>query len=305
MPNEYLRYFAIAVAAASVTSAAIFAMSDNRDVAIKFSPKGDLSFNTTRGQSLTELIGEGLDATVSNPADSPEQAQQRAAARRELAAFMTTRGFYQIDEGALIPALRKLDKESDTAREIRQILYDLDGPFARPLTLRDADGRFWDAFEDLHKGLREDPKGDSTFFAELYARLLDENSILGSLNNQITAEVQLVNDGSALPNFYSCPGSDIKKGTFVTIRADAKFGGWIDGEIDQSVRFHPCMATVSRFEFLSGKTISLGANAAAFDQIFPQQEPAMTEFWSGRSGPAKIVVYPGQLAPRELLTMLR
>jgi hypothetical protein len=275
------------------------------DLDVQISPKTGLSFKSSQDQALTDLISAALRA--SEPAEDDEAAvrQDKLSARAELDNFLQGKGYVHVESQGLAKALREIDKDTPLAREIRKILYDLDGPFALPGTLREADGRFWDAFEDLHVGLREDPRGDSGFFAELYARLLDENSILGSFNNQISANVQLIQDGDEVPRIYVCSGSELRKGTFVTVRADVPRGGWIDTEMDQDVRRFPCSQAVSSHDFLSGEKIKLGANPKAFDLVFPREVPEMEPFWDARSGEAKVVVYPGQLAPRVLLSDAR
>lgn len=301
MAGETTRYAAAVAAGTIVGAVALFAIGSGREIDVAVSPKTGVSFKTAQGKTLTELIADGIDATRISPGDSEAVIAEKTAARQEFNAVLASRGYYDIDDPAFVEAIRNLDTKSPVAHSIRKVLYDLAGPFGRPVTFREADGRLWDAFEDLRSGLTEDPEGDSTFFAELYARLLDENSILGAFNNQISARIELVDDQSAKATIYTCPGSDLKQGTFVTVRADIRKGGWLDDEVHQDIRVHQCPQQLCFLDVLSGATVSLGANRAAFDAIFPAAVPDLAGIRAAGEGPAKVIVYPMNLAPRVLL----
>lgn len=305
MTNPTAKYIAAAFLGAVVSGVAVFVVANGGAVDVSVSPKGEFKFKTSQGQSLTELISDGIDAVSPVAGDSPEVAAEKENARGQLNAILANRGYYSFEDDALVDAIRRLDKNDPASFRIRNILYDLAGPFDRPMTFRGADRRLWGAIEDLHSGLHEDPADDSVFFAELYSRMLDENSILGAFNNQIRAKVKLVPGNGDEPRLYACAGSDLRHGTFVTAIAGVEGGASINGEILQDPQTHNCSTKTNFFRVLSGESVLIGANRAAFDLLFPPDLDGIDELDTARAareGPARLVVYPKHLAPRILLS---
>jgi hypothetical protein len=95
-------------------------------------------------------------------------------------AVLATRGYYHFSDRRLAHVLRDLSEEEGTegfTSAVRGLLYDLEGPFARPYTFAGArDGRLLNAFEDLDpKG--KDPEAVSPLLSTLWRMNLNHDGV--------------------------------------------------------------------------------------------------------------------------------
>jgi hypothetical protein len=110
---------------------------------------GSIEFKFNQNQvSFSEV----LDALLSEQPGSQVDASQRKAL---IANILRTHGFYSIPGDDAVSALRTMEDTEGThafMHSVRELLYDLAGPFARPITFSEArDGRLLEALEDLAK----------------------------------------------------------------------------------------------------------------------------------------------------------
>jgi hypothetical protein len=94
-----------------------------------------------------------LDQLLSGQA--PEGTEESVTKQDLVKDVLRKHGFYPVPSGEAVTAIRKIDPDDENAREfvrdMRRMLYDLAGPFARTATLAEADDdRLLEAFDDLY-----------------------------------------------------------------------------------------------------------------------------------------------------------
>jgi hypothetical protein len=97
-------------------------------------------------------------------------------------AILENRGYYHVTNVRLVDALRALPPSDDNERftaALRELLYDLQGPFARPYTFAGADDdRLLDALKDLDpKTTNGDPQAVSPLLSGLWRMSLNVDDL--------------------------------------------------------------------------------------------------------------------------------
>jgi hypothetical protein len=172
---------------------------------------GSIEFKFNQNQvSFSEV----LDALLSEQPGSQVNSSQRKAL---IANILRTHGFYSIPGDDAVSALRTMEDTERThafMHSVRELLYDLAGPFARPVTFSGArDARLLEALEDL---ARREPA------SPLVVRLWEMNLNLQGIFSPraVTASVSI--DQTLQPGIAAtCNGSPLlEKGGI--IQASAK-----------------------------------------------------------------------------------
>src|SRR5262245_1313056 len=131
------------------------------------------------GKSVAVKIGkDGTTQIVVTANESFDNVLENALNNhRELVeALLHGRKYYKIDD-KILPVLAS-EEGAKVAAGLRKMLWDLNGPFAVPGTLRGADERMVTALDDLDKAL-EDPEANeaSPFLGRLWTLMMEQQRI--------------------------------------------------------------------------------------------------------------------------------
>jgi hypothetical protein len=175
------RFFFLSLAVAAIVGVVII-------VAIIFRPGGFSVVAQGQGNSLEFKfadsrvdLGEILDQLMKQADAAPDP----VAKRRLIALTLQAHGFYNLPSMEAVRALREI-KETDQTREfvraVRAMLYDLDGPFARPATFSQApDARVLSGIDDLFE---REPS--SPLLAKLWEMGLEMNGVFSLRDIQVS-----------------------------------------------------------------------------------------------------------------------
>ena len=176
------RFFFLSLAVAAIVGIVIV-------VAILFRPGGFSVVAQGQGNNKLEFtfsdsrvdLGEILDQLLKQADESSDH----MAKRRLVALTLQARGFYSLPSIEAVRALREI-KETDQTREfvraVRAMLYDLDGPFARPATFAAApDARVLSGIDDLFE---REPS--SPLLAKLWEMGLEMNGVFALRDIQVS-----------------------------------------------------------------------------------------------------------------------
>ncbi len=296
MTKESQKTITIIALALILAGVVAYAIVNGNNVNVLISKDGKMEFTANRGQSLIELLHEGLDQVEPAEGDTDEELNRKASEKMKLAGALRTRGYYNIHDRSLGDAIRDLNKEDPLSEELRSVLYNLEGPFALPGTLRGADSRMWLAISDLYDGLTAEPSNDSQLFATLYTNFIQQETIFSPFKHVVAATAEMRGeDETGVPQVYSCPDSFLTPGTIVLVRPLGNTSNIMEQfTVRKDPLRHPCTAT-SPFEVLSGSKLKLGFNKAAFDQLFPPPLAQPEQFLGG--GNLSVVIYPRNTQP--------
>lgn len=134
-------------------------------------------------EGRVSLDFEGSQVDFADVLDRVLSADDGVSSEKVLAeAILETRGYYHVTNVRLVDALRSLPPGEDNqpfTDALRNLLFDLQGPFARPYTFAGADDdRLLDALKDLdRKTTNGDPSAVSPLLSGLWRMSLDVNDI--------------------------------------------------------------------------------------------------------------------------------
>ncbi|CUH46741.1 hypothetical protein [Ruegeria atlantica] len=297
MRVEGLKNISISILSVALAVVAVFALKSGKDVTVKVSKNGTIELDAREGQSLTQLLDKGFEAVEASPEDSAETTARKLSDMRALTRTLKSHGYYALNDSDLVHEIRGLEKEDPLSAGLRDVLYDLEGPFSLPGTLRGADSRMWQAIADLYEGIKSEPRGDSQLFATLYTNFIQQETVFSPFKHEVTAEGVLLHDanGTEKPMVYTCPDSFLKPGITVLIKPTGGSSNIMrQFTVRQDPVFHACAARTP-FEFLSGSEMKLGLNRVAFDQLFPPRTASAEQF-QGR-GTLSVIIYPRNTQP--------
>ena len=163
-----------------------------------------------QGQGFEMSYGGGKGTLKVERSDSLEAVILRALEKdRELAeGDLAQLGFHSMHSVKVADELRRL-KDDEVAMAIREVLWDLDGPFALPGTFAGADKRLISALEDLDR-VKTETGQISELLAEIVLMSVDRRGVFQP--RDFAGEVRrlpgsAVRDG--LARVYVCPGSPL------------------------------------------------------------------------------------------------
>ncbi len=276
MRVEGLKNISITILSVALAVVAVFALKSGKDVTVKVSKNGTIELDAREGQSLTQLLDKGFEAVEVTSEDDAATKARKKSEMRALTRTLQSHGYYALDDSALAHRIRGLDKDHILSAQLRDVLYDLEGPFKLPGTLRGADSRMWQAIADLYDGIKAE---------------------CSPYKHQITAEGVLLHDTdeSDKPMVFTCPDSLLKQGITVLVKpTGGSSNNMRQFTVQQDAVFHACSA-VTPLEFLSGSKVKLGLNRAAFDLLFPPLFADAEQFYG--SGTLSVIIYPRNTQP--------
>ncbi|WP_170418218.1 hypothetical protein [Ruegeria atlantica] len=297
MKVEGLKSLTIIILSGVLAYVTVFALKTGKDVTVKVSKNGTIELDARDGQSLTQLLDNGFEAVKTTPEDDEETTARKLSEMRALRRTLKSHGYYALNDSELVHKIRGLEKDDSLSVELREVLYDLEGPFSLPGTLRGADSRMWQAIADLYEGIKAEPRDDSQLFATLYTKFIQQETVFSPFKHEVTAEGVLLHDTNAddKPMMFTCPDSFLKQGITVLVKPVGGSSNIMrQFTVQQNAMFHACAARTP-FEFLSGSEMKLGLNRVAFDQLFPPRL-ADAERFQGR-GTLSVIIYPRNTQP--------
>lgn len=220
-------------------------------------------------------VGSGIEASVGNLKftvqrdDSFSDILNKAMAKDgdAVAALLAGKGFYRATDPGILGAIEKLDPadpdDSKVVAGLREMLWNLSGPFHPPQTMQYADARLVSAIEE--QAAPADDPAQGRLVAELLKRSLDRSGIF-ELRHFPARLVPLVPLAGPLTNaaamIVTCPGSELI-GKQAQIRGA---GQTVFSEVQPDVRLAgQCDGTAKTIqELLQGKPGVLGVSPEAF-----------------------------------------
>ncbi len=180
---------------------------------------------------------------------------------------LEAKGFYLIPSLEAAAALRRFketDDNRDFAREVRKIMYDLDGPFARDTTFLEAeDDRLINALDDLFQ-----KKPASPLIVRLWEDSLNWSSIFSIRKiDVLIKEDQDLHRGTAA----TCVGS-------ILLNRDSQVSSYEEGEEFITVRIaetKPCSAA-SPADLLGGKEATVWISSSDMHALIRAKAQSLT-----------------------------
>ncbi|WP_209426277.1 hypothetical protein [Pararhodobacter sp. SW119] len=150
-------------------------------------------------------------------------------------ALLRDRGFFRVSDPALITALANLSPTDPASGQLRQMLFNLEGPFARPNTLDGARGRF------ITEVLESRP-ADDTLVAEIWSGFIAQSlSFLypelraNLVPSNMPVRLQIGEGGNVVWNAAACNGSDLSR-KFLQLWQETPDGAMIELPVTVFVR---------------------------------------------------------------------
>jgi hypothetical protein len=238
---------------------------------------GNFKFVVQRGDSFSDILNEAL----------------KGERREEAVSILAGKGFYQVTDRQLVAKIEALDPGDPAAAQVaaglRQMLWNLSGPFRRPDTLTHAKVEMIAAIED-QIATADDPERGK-LVAELVKRSLDRSGMFEV--RRFAARLEpLPPTGAAEPGppaIFTCPGSEMI-GKQVQIWGA---GQTIFGEVEPDVRLTDRCQDAARTiqQLLQGKAGVFGIAPEAHSVLTGPPPP-------GASPNPSFVLNPVDLAPQ-------
>lgn len=226
------------------------------------------------GFKLRAKPGETLDAIIARELEERPEAA---------AALLNRAGYFRLADSGLIDALRRVAPDDPVAGDIRQLLYRLEGPFARTVTFSGADEALMAAIDDLRTASGNGEVAHR-LLAALWQQSLRRDGIFEprALVGQFQ-RIDVAPETAGIVQVYACPGSSL-----IGMRADIMMGARIhNAQIEDGTRFLPQMrareiclsGSISPERLLAGQPAQFAIPGATFERIFAAsvaEDPGIT-----------------------------
>jgi hypothetical protein len=237
-----------------------------------------IDFNGLLECLLSEQLSDKCKTLLGQP-DAGDGAR-----RRVVRGILQDHGFYYIPSDSAVTALRDIKETENTqafVQSVRQLLYDLAGPFSRPATFMDAsDDRLLLALDDL-----AERKPSSPLVAKLWEMSLDWKGIF----HPRSVNVVIKSDDALKPNVAAtCAGSILLEKSAQVLNERSDTG--ISIVISKS---KPCAAT-STENLLAGKPTEIWISETDVSALRKNAAPENSKDMKGILVPA-----PSNFTPRD------
>lgn len=210
-------------------------------------------------------------------ADLIDRAMVDEESRRDVATLLAPHDFYHIQDVRWTNRLREIEVKPEVSKSVRELLYDLKGPFAPPGTLAGADDRLYAALTELDDVLKtfEPDKADAPanpFFTKIWVDQLDRQGVFS--DRLFRATVTMVEaphehqQGRHI--IYVCAGSDLRDRNVTLSLNEPNRPPSIISAVTKvnSLRFDCNKATQTMPHFLARETVLMGLAREGFAQFF-------------------------------------
>jgi hypothetical protein len=203
----------------------------------------------------------------------------------EVEAVLASQGYYRLTGTAWVDALRNMSPDETVDRRVRELLYDLRGPFApAERTFEGADERLISALEALMQQARaieaEAPGVANAFLARILADNLEQRGLFAprSFNAEVAQIAGPVTMLGSLPVVYACPGSVfLDKEISLTPDEPGRSGLVSARVVADLTRFDSCSGPPpSMQQLLANKRERFGFPAAVFAELWGPVESGAT-----------------------------
>jgi hypothetical protein len=242
------------------------------------------------GGGVVKVGAEGVEIQVgaeSDFADILDSAMKKDKATVD--ALLNGHGYFNITQDVeWVSVLRERDEEvtDDVAGAVRNLLFDLSGPFALPDTFDQAKAQLIDALkilDDMAESFEPDSGGQANpFLTEIWRQNLDRTSIFEP--RAFRAEVRLLHDpvlelASSAPGpavVYVCRGSELRGRNIQLVNIEGADGFILTARVIVDPNRIECGGNARTFEQLIAKgTARLWMTPEDFAQLTaPVQDPA-------------------------------
>ncbi len=203
----------------------------------------------------------------------------------EVEAVLASQGYYRLTGTAWVDALRNMSPDETVHRRVRELLYDLRGPFApAERTFEGADERLVSALEALMQQARaieaEAPGVANAFLARILADNLEQRGLFAprSFNAEVAQIAGPVAMLGSLPVVYACPDSVfVDKEISITPNEPGRSGLVSARVVADLTRFDSCSGPPpSMQQLLANKRERFGFPAAIFAELWGPVESGAT-----------------------------
>lgn len=247
-------------------------------VAIVVIVTGALSYLAVKNIGYTVAMNKDGTATITvHPNDSFPDILKKAMAKdpKLVNATLASEHYYKLTDLSLVSALEHLNysevENQKIASGLRDMLYDLRGPFAVPGALRSAkNGAFVGALNDLDDALKNATSANA-ILAKLWEN--DQNRTGIFKLRRFSATVEIVPNApfgdETYPNVFTCPGSALPEGRIIQITGVGQYKGQTLAEVHQNMMLFPCDRPGLTVEELLAqkKVVRLGLSERVFRRL--------------------------------------
>jgi hypothetical protein len=226
---------------------------------------GGVKFNQKPQDNFSDILAKAIEADPAN-----------------VEVILSEHDYFNIKSTRLVDAVARIDAAAKENRAVtqglREVLWDLNGPFQRPGTLTGADERLIGALEELEEVLRESGE-TSRLLAALWKKSLNRTGVFRP--RSFEAEVKLLSsdsvadpatDDEAPPKIYACPGSEFI-GKEMSIWIPDGQGGLVLGYVVEEVTKFDCGISKRNLQqLLAGQSAHLALDKDAFSALLGRVE---------------------------------
>lgn len=263
-----------AIVVVVIVIATYFLAQQNKSVQVALDKEGKLAFEVRGDMEFSQVFENAMskDRTIVD-------------------AILASQNYYNLSDVKLVDRIANLDPSVEVSKKLRNLLWDLRGPFRVPGTLRGADENMIKALDDLETAL-ENAKEANALLTHLWEQTLDRTGIFRP--RRFNATVEIVSDDLPDKGMYrvalACPGGALVSGRVMFLYT--QIGGALI-EVTQIPSVFDCDGLASTVKDLfAGRTIRLGVSQAVFKELF---DPAGTSDDVNGQMSAKFELFPKSL----------
>lgn len=281
--GSWVKHASLIVVVAIVAVAAYFLVTDlakmNKDVEVLLDKEGKVAITVRADDSFADVLKNAI-----------------AKDSGTVEAILAGNQYYSLTSAQLVDELRKFDASQSETQEVsealRRLLWDLQGPFSPPGTLRGADERMIRALDDLDEALQE-AKEASVLLTELWRLSLERKGVFKPRLFHASIEVipGIPTEDTRIESVLACPGSMlVGRVLFIQTRGSMKV------EVSHNASlFHCDPPAFTAAQMLAGGRVRLGLSESAFRKLVDPDGQA--GIGDGRNT-ASFEIYPRGLAAR-------
>lgn len=279
--KPWVRQISLVAVVAIVAVATYFVVTDlaemNKNFDVVLDKEGKIAIAVSADDSFADI----LSAAIARDSETVE-------------AILAAKQYYRLTSTQLVDELRKFDaahsETQEVSRGLRRLLWDLQGPFSPPGTLRGADERMIRALDDLDEALSGAQEA-STLLTELWRLSLERKGVfkprLFHASIEIVPAISVA--GGWTGTVLACPGSMlVGRMLFVRTRGSMKV------EVSHNPSLFNCdPPALTASQMLAGGQVRLGLSEDVFRKLVDPD--GLAGIGDGRNT-ASFEIYPRGLA---------
>lgn len=235
---------------------------------IAFGGESGVQIDFDKSDSLADLI----DRALADPKSD------------EFLDLLAGRDIYSLQDVRWTNRLREIALGGEVQRSVRQLLYDLAGPFSLPGTLSEADVRLYDAVREINDTLKNSPLGDNLpangFFTAIWRDQLNQTGVFEA--RAFSARVTNLNvdrgtDDHGRHVVYVCSRELHDRDINLVLNEPPRTSGMIAavGRLDE-LRFPCAEATDTLSHYLARHPARFGLQKESFTALYGEPDANQT-----------------------------